>query len=199
MSVVIPARDFRVNNPPAGRLVEADRDRYRDAMRALASGVSLITHASGANLTGMTATSVTSLAADPPSLIVCVNRTASLCARLAPGVVFGVNLLRADHQEIADRFAGRTGEKSAEQFAGSPWIVTPDGAPLLVGALAAFECEVDELVARHTHAIVLARVRRIAAQASGSALVYWRGGYEQLGWADDEVARAVGVTPASPK
>lgn len=196
MPFAVPRTEFRPEPVVALDLVAADRDAFRSAMRALASGVSLVTQASGGDMTGMTATSVTSLAAEPPTLIVCINRTASLYPSLAPGVAFGVNVLSADQQDIADRFAGRTGAKGRERFAGSPWIVTPDGAPLLVGALAAFECEVDELVERHTHVIVIGEVRRVATRATGNALVYWRGGYDQLGWADDELARATGVTPA---
>jgi flavin reductase (DIM6/NTAB) family NADH-FMN oxidoreductase RutF len=196
MSIVIPKREFGLKPASAGDLVEADRDAFRGAMRSLASGVSLITQGTGDEMTGMTATSVTSLAADPPTLIVCINRTASLYPTLAPGVAFGVNVLSADQQDIADRFAGRTGAKGRDRFVGSPWVVAPEGAPLLVGALAAFACEVDELVERHTHVIMIGRVKRLASRASGNALVYWRGGYDQLGWADDELARATGVTPS---
>ena len=196
MSFAVPRREFRSEPVVELDLVVADREAFRSGMRALASGVSLVTQANGDDMTGMTATSVTSLAADPPMLIVCINRTASLYPTLAPGVVFGVNVLSADQQDIADRFAGRTGAKGRDRFAGSPWIVTPDGAPLLVGALAAFECEVDELVERHTHVIVIGQVRRVATRDSGNALVYWRGGYDRLGWADDELARATGVTPS---
>ena len=130
-------------------------------MRSLASGVSLITHGAGPEMTGMTATSVTALSADPPTLIVCVNRSASLYVGLRRDATFGVNLLAADHQPIADRFAGRTGAKGRERFVDPGWVTTEYGAPLLVGALAALECEVEETIERHTHVIVIGRVKRI--------------------------------------
>ena len=84
-------------------------DGFRLAMRQLVSGVCLITHGRGEARVGMTATSVSSLSMDPPTLIVCVNKSASLYARLRRGDAFGVSVLGAQHAEFADRFAARTG------------------------------------------------------------------------------------------
>ncbi len=180
-------------NGPA--FVEADGDAFRAAMRHLASGVCLVTHSVGGARAGMTATAVASLSLVPPTLIVCVNRAASTYAGLTPGVAFGVSVLGADHREFAERFAGRTGEEGAERFREGRWLIAPHGAPLLGDALAAFACEVEEIVERNTHAIVIGRVKRAAAASGGGALVYWRGGYDQLGWSDDELARATGLSP----
>jgi flavin reductase (DIM6/NTAB) family NADH-FMN oxidoreductase RutF len=168
-------------------------DDYKLAMRQLASGVSVITHGSGAQRTGFTATSVTSLSSEPPTLIVCVNRAASLYAQLGTGDLFGVNVLGAQHAEIADRFAGRAGLAGAERFREGRWSTFADGASLLDDALAAFVCETDEVIERHTHAILIGRVRLARPQAQGGALLYWRGVYDQIGWSDEEVSRAVGL------
>lgn len=78
-------------------------------------------------------------------------------------------------------------------------MTAPNGAPLLWDALAAFACEVDDIVERNTHAIVIGRVKHAAAASGGGALVYWRGGYDQLGWSDDELARATGLSPQSAR
>lgn len=176
-------------------LMPADGETFRNAMRQLASGVSLITHRGEGQPAGLTATSVTSLSADPPALIVCVNRAASGFVGLTPGAAFGVSVLGADQQEFADRFAGRMGHKGAERFQEGRWLISLSGAPLLKDSLAAFECEVEDLIERHTHAIIIGRVTRVAVRGKGSALIYWRGGYDQLGWGADELARAVGQTP----
>ena len=66
------------------RLAAADGESFRAAMRQLAGGVCLITHGVGAERAGQTGTSVTSLSADPPSLIVCVSRGSSSYPGLAP-------------------------------------------------------------------------------------------------------------------
>jgi flavin reductase (DIM6/NTAB) family NADH-FMN oxidoreductase RutF len=69
--------------------------------------------------------------------------------------VFGVNILSSDHVGVAERFSGIGGLKGAERFAGSEWISLASGVPLLAGALAAFDCEVEHVVERHSHAIVI--------------------------------------------
>ena len=182
-------------SPSGPTFVEADVDTFRAAMRHLASGVCLVTHSVGGAPAGMTATAVASLSLDPPTLIVCLNRAASTFASLAPGVAFGVSVLGADHREFAERFAGRTGAEGAERFREGRWLIPPSGAPLLWDALAAFECEVEDVVERHTHAIVIGRVKHAVAGSGGGALVYWRGGYDQLGWSRDELSRATGLSP----
>jgi flavin reductase (DIM6/NTAB) family NADH-FMN oxidoreductase RutF len=166
-------------------------------MRQLASGICLVTQNVNGVRAGMTATAVASLSLDPPTLIVCVNRAASIYAGLTPGAAFGVSVLGADHREFADRFAGRTGENGAERFREGRWRIAPNGAPLLGDALAAFACEVEEIVERNTHAIVIGRVKHAAAASGGGALLYWRGVYDQVGWSDDELARATGRSSQS--
>ena len=197
MTVLAAVDAFRRAPGSNATLVDADVDAFRAAMRQLASGVCLVTHSVGGERAGMTATAVASLSLDPPTLIVCVNRAASTYAGLRPGAAFGVSVLGADHCEFAERFAGRTGEEGAERFREGRWRVAPNGAPLLWDALAAFACEVDDVVERNTHAIVIGRVKHAVAASGGGALVYWRGGYDQLGWSDDELARATGRSPTS--
>ena len=76
-----------------------DPSTFRQAMRRLAGGVSVITVGSGADRTGFTATSVTSFSAEPPRLLVCVNREASSWSTLTDYRSFGVNLLGAEQQD----------------------------------------------------------------------------------------------------
>jgi len=168
---------------------------FRLAMRQLASGVCLVTHGRGEARTGMTATSVSSLSADPPTLIVCVNKSASLYAQLKRGDSFGVSVLGAQHAEFADRFASRTGLKGAERFSEGDWLETQAGVPVLADALATFACEAEEVIERHTHAILIGRVTDASPQPSDGALLYWRGGYDRIGWSAEEVARAIGAAP----
>ncbi len=168
---------------------------FRGAMRQLASGVCLITHGSGEARVGLTATSVSSLSTEPPSLIVCINRSASLYARLRRGDAFGVSVLGAQQAEYADRFAARTGLKGAERFAEGSWIETPAGVSVLADALALFECEAEEVLERHSHAIVVGRVTFAAPRPHEGALLYWRGAYDRIGWSAEEVSRAIGASP----
>jgi flavin reductase (DIM6/NTAB) family NADH-FMN oxidoreductase RutF len=170
-------------------------DSFRLAMRQLASGVSIITRGEGTARIGFTATSVSPLSADPPTLVVCLDRASTVYPGLAIGERFGLSVLAAGQAEFADCFAGRSGLKDAGRFEEGRWLTTPGGASVLAEAAAIFECDVEDVIERHTHAIVIGRVRLAAAGAPGGALVRWRGGYDQIGWSAEEISRAIGLTP----
>jgi flavin reductase (DIM6/NTAB) family NADH-FMN oxidoreductase RutF len=130
---------------------------FRAAMRQLTGGVSVITAGRAGEITGMTVTSVSSLSLDPPSLIVSINRSASSWPLLKQDGFFGVNILHADQRDIAERFAGKNRVKGANRFTGAEWIRRVSGVPLLVGALAAIDCAVEDIIERHSHTIVVGR------------------------------------------
>jgi flavin reductase (DIM6/NTAB) family NADH-FMN oxidoreductase RutF len=172
--------------------------KFRVAMRHLTGGVSVITVGRGQELSGMTVTSVTSLAIDPPTLIVGVNRQASSWPLLQRYGSFGVNILSADQIDVAERFSGIGGLKGIDRFVGAEWTKGISGVPLLVGALAAIECDVDDIVERHSHAIVIGRVRLLQQTARKAALAYWQGSYVAIDNDEDAVRLAEVSLPARP-
>ena len=186
MSVVTPL-------PRPQRRIHDDAASFRQAFRHLAGGVSVITTGHGHDRTGLTATSVSSLSAEPPTLMFGLNLSASSFPVLARNRSFGVNFLNAAQKQVADRFAGRNGEKGPARYAGADWTSGLTGAPLLAGALAALDCEVEEIIQRHSHAIIIGRVREVRLGGNDAALVYWRGDYDRLGWMAEEASTALGL------
>ena len=178
-------------------VIELDRDvsadDFRGALRHLVGGVSVITAGRDDDITGMTVTSVSSLSVDPPTLIVSVNLASSTLPALRRYGFFGVNILTADQLDIAERFSGKNGLKGRERFAGSEWVTRASSAPLLVGALSAIDCEVEEVIERHSHAIVIGRVRDLILSKRESALGYWHGRYVAMD-RDEDVARLAAVS-----
>lgn len=166
---------------------------FRGAMRHLTGGVSVITAGRGRDITGMTVTSVTSLSVDPPTLIVSINRDASSFPLIRRHGAFGVNILAADQLDVAERFAGKDGLKGADRFASAQWVTAVSGVPLLVGALSAVDCEVEEIVERHSHGIVIGRVRDIKNSLRTAALAYWHGQYVAVDQ-DEDAARLADVS-----
>ncbi|KIU44875.1 MULTISPECIES: flavin reductase family protein [Bradyrhizobium] len=158
---------------------------FRGAMRHLTGGVSIITAGRGKDISGMTVTSVSSLSVEPPSLIVSINRAASSWPLIARHGAFGVNILTADQLDIAERFTGKGGVKGADRFTGAEWTTRATGVPLLVGALAAVDCEVEEVIERHSHAIVIGRVLDVIASERTAALAYWHGEYVAIDREED--------------
>jgi flavin reductase (DIM6/NTAB) family NADH-FMN oxidoreductase RutF len=172
---------------------EPSPDEFRAAMRELAGAVSVISCGQGEFRTGFTATSVSSLSLEPPTLLISVNRSSSSWPALRKAAYFGVNILSTSHRDLAHRFAGRTGAEGSQRYEGGHWIASRSGAPLLADALAAFECSVEEIIERHSHAIVIGRVESVRRRGGSGALVYWRGDYDQLGWSQEEISNAVGL------
>lgn len=180
------------------RLRSASPADFAHAMRQLASGVSVITAGKGSARVGMTATAVTSLSATPPTLIVCLNQKSSAGALIACSHAFAVNILAADQIEIGERFAGKGGLKGAARFAGGTWNTGLSGAPVLAGALATIECELDEVIERHTHAILVGRVVHTSTLPRKASLTYWQGSYVAID-RDEDLVRLAEVSVPSAK
>jgi flavin reductase (DIM6/NTAB) family NADH-FMN oxidoreductase RutF len=182
------------------RTIQIDREAssgdFRSAMRHLAGGVSVITVGRGTDITGMTVTSVSSLSVDPPTLIVSINRESSSWPLLKTRGFFGVNILNADQLDVAERFSGKDGLKGAARFAGAQWITLVSGVPLLAGALAAIDCEVEDIVERHSHAIVIGRVLDMQLSPRGAGLAYWQGQYVAIDRDEDAIRLAEVSLPA---
>jgi flavin reductase (DIM6/NTAB) family NADH-FMN oxidoreductase RutF len=178
----------------AVRHIQIDRDvssdDFRGAMRHLAGGVSVITAGRAEEITGMTVTSVSSLSVDPPTLIVSINRESSSWPLVKRHGCFGVNILNADQIDVAERFTGKGGLKGAERFAGAEWFTLMSGVPLLAGALAAVDCEVEDIVERHSHAIVIGRVLDLKLSSRTAALAYWQGQYVAIDQNEDAIRLA---------
>ena len=153
---------------------------FREAMRRLAGGVSVITAGVGEERTGLTVTSAISLSVDPPTMLVCVNRNASAWSVIQRERHYCVNILGSSHQEIADRFAGRGGVKGAERYEGARWRQFATGAFGLEDALAVIDCAVEEIIERHSHGIIIGTVRSVHIGGGAEALVYGHGRYVPL-------------------
>jgi flavin reductase len=110
------------------------REDFRAAMRRLASTVAVITCHRDGEWAGITATSVTSLSLDPPSLLVCVNRGADIRHVIRQGISFTVNLLERKQVPVSIAFGGAA--LSAERFGFGKWRAGESGVPWLEDALA---------------------------------------------------------------
>ena len=106
------------------------------------------------------------------------------------------SVLTSDQIDIAERFTGKGGLKGADRFVGAQWSTRASGVPLLADALAAIDCEVEDIVERHSHAIVIGRVLDVAVSARTAALAYWQGRYVAIDQDEDAVKLAEVGVPA---
>jgi len=132
-------------------------DLFKRGMRRLAAGVSLITtldEQGGRH--GMIATSVTSVCLTPPSLLTCVNKTASCHDIVMRTGLFCVNLLPEGADDVAMRFS--SSKFRDVRFAEGEWGVLQTGAPALGGSIASFDCRVTHTVEASSHTIFIGEV-----------------------------------------
>jgi flavin reductase ActVB len=153
-----------------------DPSRFRASLSRFASGVTVLTtRSAGGQDFGMTATAFTSLSLDPPLILVCIDRAATMAGPLEQATHFAVHVLSSGQEALARRFA----EKEGDRFAGQSITRGVGDLPLLDGALALLQCRI---AARHPggdHVIVVGHVFD-AAVADGAPLVYHRGRYTGL-------------------
>jgi flavin reductase (DIM6/NTAB) family NADH-FMN oxidoreductase RutF len=152
------------------------KEEFRAAMGRFASGVTVVTAKRGDGLPcGMTVSAFSSVSLEPPLVLVCIDKRASVHDSLKEGNHFAVNILAEEQEVISRRFAS----KDEDRFGGVGYKDGITGSPLLDGAIAYLECRVAHEYPGGDHTIVVGEV--IHTQVTdGRPLAYFRGGYAQL-------------------
>ena len=156
------------------------RKQYLEAMSRSAATVAVVATDGPAGRAGVTVSTLCSVSADPPQLLICVHHESAACDALRRNGRFSVNVLRDDQSAVSDRFAGRTeatgGDPDYDKFAGAEWTALPTGAPALVGALVAYDCRLARHMRCGSHVIFIGDVVDVAIgdadATAGGALVY---------------------------
>lgn len=157
-----------------------DPSTFRAAMREFPAGVTIISAGKGTDRRGLTATAVCSLSAEPPALLVCVNRNSQCHDTILQYSAFGVNVLAGGGETLAARFAGHGGAKGAERFAEGSWIELLTGAPILADAAVAFDCTLREVLDGGSHSIFIGDVAAAHLNGQREALVYRAGQFSRI-------------------
>lgn len=166
-----------VSPPPLAE--ESDlTEVFKAAMRRFAVSVSIITIADAKTRAGMTATAVSSVSLDPPSLLVCVNRKARLHVDMHRGRRFCVNMLTNDQSALSSAFGGRL--PADERFKLGTWLVQGIDPPHLSEAQANVFCTVDALFDYGSHTIFIGKVESVRLSGECRPLVYADGRYCSL-------------------
>jgi flavin reductase len=155
-------------------------EQFRLGMRRLPAAVTLVTCKFDGNYYGLTATAVTSLSADPPSLLTCVNREASAHRSILESKAFGINVLPHDKVDLARLFASRAPEARGKRFTSDTWIELATGSPILNDAIVGFDCTLDQAIVYASHSILIGQVQDIKIADSHKHLMYLEGEFADL-------------------
>jgi flavin reductase (DIM6/NTAB) family NADH-FMN oxidoreductase RutF len=151
-------------------VAEELRASFKLAMRRFPAAVSVITSADQSRRHGMTATAVTSLSLDPPSLIVCINRATLLHDIMQVGRHFCINVLRRDQAELSSAFSGAIAPDA--RFALGTWHISTDGVSYLAEAQANIFCRKVAAVPYGTHTIFIGEAEAVNVHDPIEPLIY---------------------------
>ncbi len=157
--------------------MNSDTSTFKEAMRHVPTGVTVVTTLKDDEPRGITVNAFASVSADPPMLLICVNREARSYLFIAASGLFCVNILAGEQRHLAEHFAGKVRER---QFENVEYAVDATGAPVLGSAIAHFDCRLEEEHHVGSHSIMIGRVLSCAARA-GSPLGYFNGGFHDFG------------------
>ena len=155
------------------------RHDFVDAMSRVASSVWIATTEGQGGQFGLTVSAVTSVSADPPTVLICINQRNPLEAAIRENQVFALSALRADQRRTAMSFAGHPRDGEPYDFAASTWIPAPSRALRLSGAVAWFDCRVVAVHRVGTHSIFIGRVEH-AGSGQGMPLAYGRRSFAEI-------------------
>ncbi len=155
--------------------MQPDVEGFRQSLRRFASGVTVVaSRAEDGTPRGIVMTAVMSLSFDPPSMLIAINRTASLLPAVEHSGRFSINVLGSDSKDWCHAFAN---SDVAERFAASDWATDENGVPLLRDALSSMVCDVDQAEAFGSHMVIRGLVRSTGYRQDADGLIYLDGRY----------------------
>ena len=160
----------------------AESGAFRAAMALFPTGVTVVTSGHGERTEGMTANAVISVSLEPMLFLVSVHKAARLNPRIKEEGYYAASILAADQEGLSRLFASpeRSSGLPAVNSLGGGYGVT--GAPLAAGALAAIECELEEVYPGGDHELFLGRVVAVhMGDTRKGPLVFHEGTYPPLG------------------
>ncbi|NDV07679.1 flavin reductase family protein [Rhodococcus sp. IEGM 248] len=171
-----------------------DQAVFRNVIGHFASGVTIVTAENAGVRFGATISAVSSLCAEPPMVLACVNQRLGTHAAIVNTHRFTINILGEGQDSLAHTFATPGADKFCDVA-----VIDDHHGPRLAEALAHLSCRVVDEITAGTHRIFLAEV--VEAQAgTGSPLSYFRGSFgsfvpfDKASWLHKQTA-----SPVSPK
>ncbi len=151
-------------------------DEFRNVLGRFPSGVTVVTTvAPNGKDHGITVSSFCSLSLEPPLVLICIEKTASAHKALTTADAFVVNILSAEQEQMARRFA----IVDIDRFEGVGYSRAQSGIPVLDDVVAVLECRRTTLYDGGDHTIIVGKVE-VARAENTRPLLYYRGGYSAL-------------------
>ncbi len=155
---------------------EIDAKGFWGAVGQRAMGVSVVTASGADGPAGFLGLSTAHVCADPPTMLVSIDKRTSALAAVLGSRHFAINYLAHGQQEIAEIFGGKSSLKGADRFGTGSWGVLSSGAPVLQDAAGAIDCVLEEGIERFGVVIAIGRVVDFSV-STRDPLIFFRGRY----------------------
>ncbi len=149
------------------------------AMAGAATQVTIVSTNGPAGKFGVTVSAFSSVSAEPPMVLVCINRRSPAVEGIEANGGFCVNILGEDQSDLANCFAGRPGSRTPYEFVADDWDMSGAGCPKLRSASAIFDCTIESSYDAGTHRIFVGKVFEARSSAQPS-LAFSRRAYQVL-------------------
>jgi len=169
-----------IEETPQKPAAHVSAEEYREALSRMATPVSVITTNGPHGIAGFTCSAVCSVAAEPPTIMVCVNRKSAANSIIKANGVLCVNSLGAEQVELSQLFAGVGSVPMHERFNGPHWRALITGSPYSTRARVALDCRVADIREVGTHSVILAEVLSTAHATDDQPLIYHSRNYATI-------------------
>lgn len=150
-----------------------DLDLMKQVNRQFVTGVTVVTAMDGETPRGLAVNAFSSISLDPPTVMVCVQRTSSTHDCLFRANHLAINILSTDQLDVVNRFAS----KGVDKFADLDWEPGPFGSPVIDRSAAQMEVEIRERLQASTHTVVIGRVVHATVSGDRSPMIYSASGF----------------------
>jgi flavin reductase len=163
---------------PTALATTLDKHQFRTGMSRFGAAVNIITTNGPAGRAGFTASAVCSVTDDPPTLLVCLNRSASVYETFVGNGTLCVNTLRPEHEQLSHLFGGKT--PIDERFAATDWTLSSTGSLILEGAAVTFDCRIMRTTDVGSHTVFFGEVIAITLNDEVDGLIYFDRTYHRV-------------------
>jgi cob(II)yrinic acid a,c-diamide reductase len=154
---------------------------FRNAMSHFAEAVHILTTDGPAGRRGVTISAVCSVSDNPATMLVCLNRSHEFNHLFIENQVFALNTLSIGQQALSEAFSGKGELSQQDRFALGRWQTLQTGAPVLMDALASFDCRIIATHEVATHYVIYGKVTALNIGEPGRSLIYLNRSYRSAG------------------
>ncbi len=149
---------------------------FFEGMSRVAATVHVVTTDGEAGMAGITVSAMSSVTADPPTLLICIHEESPTCQKIKTNGKFCVNVLQAHHSNWSESFAGLLPFDEMATLSSEAWKKGKLDIPVFRESLVIFECQIAQNIQIGTHRIFFGEIKHIQYQ-DGSPLIYVNRGY----------------------